>query len=355
MNASVARDPGDRVRIAILGASGYTGAELVRLLVRHPGADLRVLTADRKAGQTLAEVFPHLGGLDLPGLTRIEDNDWDDVDVVFGCLPHGTMHGLVRDLPQRIKVIDLSADFRLRDPAAYTEWYGLEHTAMDLQPQAIYGLTELHRAAVAQARIVAGPGCYPTSVQLPLVPLVEGGLIEADGIIADSKSGVSGAGRASKEANLHGEVSEGVHAYGITRHRHVAEIEQALGDAAGRPVTATFTPHLMPMNRGILSTIYVTLANGATPDGLRAALAERYAGEPFVRVVAAGVLPATRHVRGSNHVLIGVFPDRNPARAILVCVIDNLVKGASGQLVQNMNLMCGFDETAGLGQQPLFP
>jgi len=355
MNASDGQPGPNRVRIAILGASGYTGAELVRLLVRHPGADLRVLTADRKAGQSMAEAFPHLAGLELPDLIRIEDADWDDVDVVFGCLPHGTMHGLVRELPERIKVIDLSADFRLAKAEDYTEWYGLEHTAMDLQPQAVYGLTELHRAAVAEARIVAGPGCYPTSVQLPLVPLVEAGLIEPDGIIADSKSGVTGAGRGSKEANLHGEVSEGIHAYGLTRHRHVAEIEQGLSAAAGRAVTATFTPHLMPMNRGILSTMYVTLANGATPDGLRAALTERYAGEPFVRVVPAGMSPATRHVRGSNHVLIGVFPDRNPERAILVCVLDNLVKGASGQLVQNMNLMCGFDEAAGLEQQPLFP
>ncbi|MCB2099532.1 MAG: N-acetyl-gamma-glutamyl-phosphate reductase [Rhodobacterales bacterium] len=343
------------IRVAILGASGYTGAELVRLLARHPGVDIRALTADRKAGQTMAQAFPHLGGLDLPDLVRIEDLDFADIDLVFGCLPHGTMHGLVKRLPERVRVIDLSADFRLEDPAVYTEWYGLEHGATDLQPQAVYGLPELHRDAIRGARIVAGPGCYPTSVQIPLVPLARRGLIGLDDIIADSKSGVSGAGRAAKEANLHTEVSEGIHAYGVTRHRHVAEIEQGLRWATGRDVTVTFTPHLMPMNRGILSTIYVSLVEGVGVDDLRVALAEHYAGEPFVRVLPAGGVPATRHVRGANHVLIGVFPDRRPGHAIVICVEDNLVKGASGQLVQCMNVMYGFPETQGLEQLALFP
>lgn len=344
-----------RTRVAILGASGYTGAELVRLLHGHRAVTIAALTADRKAGESMATVFPHLAMLDLPGLIAIDEVDWDGVDLVFGCLPHGHMHKLVRQLPARIKVVDLSADFRLQDGADYERWYGLPHTALDLQEGAAYGIPELHRQSIRDARITAGPGCYPTSIQIPLVPLVQAGLIDADGIICDSKSGVSGAGRAAKEGMLHAEVSEGIHAYGVTAHRHVAEIEQGVSQAAGRPVTVTFTPHLMPMNRGILSTIYVALAGDATVDGLRDHLAARFKDEPFVHVVPAGVSPATRHVRGSNHLLIGVFPDRRAGRAILIAVEDNLVKGASGQLVQCMNLMLGLDERAGLESLPVFP
>ncbi len=343
------------VRAAILGASGYTGAELLRLLARHPDIQISALTAGRKAGQSLERVFPHLASLELPHLAGLDEVDWDPVDVVFGCLPHGSMHDLVRRLPARVKVVDLSADFRLRDPAVYAHWYGLEHKAVDLQPQAVYGIPELYRDAIARARLVAGPGCYPTSVQVPLVPLLEAGLISPDGIIIDAKSGVSGAGRAAREEMLHGEVSEGFHAYGMGGHRHEPEIEQGLSDAAGRPVKVCFTPHLLPMNRGILSTLYVTLAEGVTADDLREELGRRFADEPFVRVVPREVSPATRHVRGSNHLLIGVCDGRFPGQARLVAVIDNLVKGASGQLVQCMNLMLGLPETRGLDQLPLFP
>ena len=344
-----------KVRIAILGASGYTGAELVRLLLHHPHADLRALTADRKAGQTLDEAFPHLAGHGLPTMVALDAVDWESVDVVFGCLPHGTMHGLVRKLPAPVKVIDLSADFRLADPAVYTKWYGIEHTAVDLQKEAVYGIPELHREKIAQARIVAGPGCYPTSAQIPLSPLLADGLILPEDIIIDSKSGVSGAGRGLREGSLFTEVSEGFHAYGVAGHRHAPEIAQGLAWAAGKPVTMSFTPHLLPMNRGILSTMHVRLAAGRTADDLRAHLASRYEGEPFVRVLAAGGSPATRHVRGSNYCLIGVFASAIPGRAIVLSAIDNLVKGASGQLVQCMNLMYGFPETAGLEQEPLFP
>lgn len=345
----------NRLRIGILGASGYTGAELVRLLARHPEVEIRALTADRQAGKPLAEVFPHLGGLGLPDLVKIEDADWDAVDAVFCGLPHGTTQEIVAALPRRLKVVDLSADFRLADIETYAQWYGHPHRAPDLQAEAVYGLTELKRPEVATARLVANPGCYPTSAQLPLIPLIEAGQIESDEIIIDAKSGVSGAGRDAKQSSLYAEVTEGIHAYGVAGHRHAPEIEQGLSEAAGRPVVVNFTPHLMPMSRGILSSIYVRLANGASADDLRAALAKRYEGEPFVRVLAAGQVPHTRHVRGSNHCLIGVFADRVPGRAILLSVIDNLVKGASGQAIQNMNLMAGFAETAGLEQQPLFP
>ena len=345
----------NRLRIGILGASGYTGAELVRLLARHPGAEIRLLTADRQAGRPLAEVFPHLGAVRLPDLVKIEAADWDAIDLVFCALPHGTTQTVIAALPRRLKVVDLSADFRLADVAAYAQWYGHEHQAPALQREAVYGLTELARPRIAPARLVANPGCYPTAAQLPLAPLVEAGLVDADDIIIDAKSGVSGAGRDAKQGSLYGEVAEGMHAYGIASHRHAPEIEQGLSAAAGRPIIVNFTPHLAPMSRGILASIYVRLAQGASAADLRQTLARRYEGEPFVRLLPEGQSPATRHVRGANHCLIAVFADRVPGRAILLSAIDNLVKGASGQAVQNMNLMAGFAETAGLEQQPLFP
>jgi N-acetyl-gamma-glutamyl-phosphate reductase len=348
-----------RIRVAVVGASGYTGAELVRLLVHHPSVEIVALTADRKAGQSFGEVFPHLGTVararGLPPLQSVEAVDWQLVDVAFLALPHGAAHPLAAAMPARVKMIDLSPDFRFADPDVYTEWYHQPHRAPELQKEAVYGLTELAREHIAGARLVACPGCYPTSALLPLVPIVQTGLIDADDIVIDAKSGVSGAGRAAKEASLFAEVAEGIHAYGVASHRHAPEIEQLVSLAAGHQVRLTFTPHLVPMNRGILSSIYVRFAGVAKIDDLRAALEKRYASEPFVRVVAPGVVPATRHVRGSNHCLIGIFADRVSGRAIILSAIDNLVKGASGQAVQNMNLVCGIEESAGLTQQPLFP
>ncbi|MBM3482665.1 MAG: N-acetyl-gamma-glutamyl-phosphate reductase [Alphaproteobacteria bacterium] len=343
------------LRIGVLGASGYTGGELLRLLARHDGVELRMLSAERRAGQTLAAVFPHLGHLGAPDLIKLEDADYGALDLVFCCLPHGTTQEVIAALPRTLKIVDLSADFRLTDPKSYARWYGHEHRALELQAEAVYGLTELKRAAVAKARLVANPGCYPTSAQLPLVPLLEAGAIESGDIIIDAKSGVSGAGREAKETSLFAEVSEGINAYGIASHRHAPEIEQGLAEAARKPVIVNFTPHLMPMNRGILSSIYVKLAGGASADDLRTTLTKRYAGEPFVRVLPKGQAPATRHVRGSNLCLIGVFADRVPGRAIVLSAIDNLVKGASGQAVQNMNVMAGLAETTGLEQVALFP
>jgi N-acetyl-gamma-glutamyl-phosphate reductase len=343
------------LRIGILGASGYTGAELIRLLARHSAADIRLLSAERSAGKPVEAVFPHLGGLDLPRLIHIDDADWSGLDLVFCALPHGTTQEVIAALPAHLKIVDLSADFRLHDLAAYETWYGHAHRAPDLQREAVYGLTEINRDAIRGARLCANPGCYPTASQLPLIPLLEAGLIEAEDIVIDAKSGVSGAGRAAKESSLFAEVAEGIHAYGVASHRHAPEIEQGLSEAAGRPVAVTFTPHLVPMNRGILATTYVRLTKGESAAELSRVLAERYAEEPFVQVLPLGSVPATRHVRGSNHCLIGVVADRVPGRAILVSVIDNLVKGASGQAVQNMNLMSGLPETLGLEQPALFP
>ncbi|MGB0683362.1 MAG: N-acetyl-gamma-glutamyl-phosphate reductase [Magnetovibrionaceae bacterium] len=346
---------GAPIKAVIIGASGYTGAELVRLLCRHESVRLVALTADRKAGMAMGDVFPHLASLDLPDLISLEAVDWAGVDVAFCCLPHGTTQEVISGLPESVKVVDLSADFRLRSTATYAEWYGHEHLAPELQKTAVYGLTELYRQEVAAARLVANPGCYPSSVILPVAPLLKSGLVEPKGIIADCKSGVSGAGRAPKEGTLFTEVSEAIHAYGIASHRHGVEIEQELSKAHGEDLSITFTPHLVPMNRGILSTIYLRLKDGVEASALRDCLRQVYASDPFIRILDEGKAPGTRHVRGSNQVHIGVFQDRVPGQAIIISAIDNLVKGAAGQAVQNMNLMFALDETAGLEQAPMFP
>ncbi|TVQ39781.1 MAG: N-acetyl-gamma-glutamyl-phosphate reductase [Geminicoccaceae bacterium] len=342
-------------RIAVLGASGYTGAETIRLALGHGGLELAYLTADRQAGKPLAAVFPHLTEAGLPNLVKIDDVPFDQVDAVFCCLPHGTTQEVIRGLPAHLKVVDLSADFRLRDPALYQQWYGHAHAAPALQEEAVYGLTELHRDAVRNARLVANPGCYPTSAQLPLVPLLAAQAIERDGIVIDAKSGVTGAGRSLREDLLFTEVSDGFHAYGIGNHRHLPEIEQGLTDAAGEAIHVRFTPHLLPMNRGILATTYVRLGSGVRVADLAQILGEAYAGEPFVALRNGGKAPATREVRGTNRCLISVHADRIEGCAILVSVIDNLVKGAAGQAVQNLNLMLGFEETTGLQATATFP
>jgi N-acetyl-gamma-glutamyl-phosphate reductase len=343
------------LRAAVLGASGYTGADLIRLAARHPNIEITALIAKGHAGQTLAQVFPHLSSLDLPNLVTSDEVDWDNVDVAFCGLPHGTAHAEIAKLPDRVKVIDMSADFRLRDLGTYAEWYGGEHSAPELLKGAVYGLTEHYRDQIKSARLVACPGCYPTAVLLALLPLLKGGHIAPEDIIIDAKSGVSGAGRSLKQNILFSEAGEGLSPYGIGSHRHVPEIEQELGAVAGAPVTVNFTPHLVPMTRGELCTSYVRLAAKTTAADLRQALDSAYAASPFLRVVEEGVIPATQHVRGSNYCHIGVFADRIPGRAIVVSAIDNLVKGSAGQALQNFNLMHGLDETTALEQLPLFP
>jgi N-acetyl-gamma-glutamyl-phosphate reductase len=347
-------------RIGVLGASGYTGAELVRLLLRHPRVEIALLTADRRAGKPMAEVFPQFAPYVLPALTAIEGADWPalKLDLAFCALPHGTTQRVVADLLKRApatKIVDLSADFRLADPAAYLRWYGHEHAAPALQKEAVYGLTEVYRSQIRTTRLVANPGCYTTCAQLALVPLLKAKAVDPDEIVIDAKSGMTGAGRAAREDILFAEISEGFHAYGVGHHRHMAELDQEFSLAAGREMIVTFTPHLVPMNRGILSTIYVRGLDGASPHDLHALLSKAYAHEPFVHVLPLRMLPQTRHVRGSNMTFIGVAPDRIAGRAIIVSALDNLTKGASGQAVQNMNVMLGFPETMGLEQVALFP
>ena len=348
-----------KAKIGVLGASGYTGAELVRLLLRHPNVEIVLLTADRRAGRPMSDVFPQFSPFKLPTLTSIEAADWTTLrlDLAFCALPHGTTQKVIKDLlarAQATKVVDLSADFRLTDPAAYARWYGHEHFAPELQKEAVYGLTEVYRSEVKTARLVANPGCYTTCAELALIPLLKAKAINPDEIVIDAKSGMTGAGRAAKEEMLFSEVSEGFHAYGVGHHRHMAELDQEFSKAAGREVVVSFTPHLVPMNRGIFSTIYVRDAK-ASPQDLHAILLKSYASEPFVHVLPFGATPQTRYVRGSNMTFIGVAADRIPGRAIIGSALDNLTKGASGQAVQNMNVMLGLPEATGLEQVALFP
>ena len=339
-------------RIAILGASGYTGAELVRLIATHPSMRIVALSADRKAGQSMAEVFPFLRHLDLPRLVKIEEIDFSGVDLCFCALPHATSQAVISALPRDLKIVDLSADFRLRDVAAYEKWYGQPHAAPDLQAEAVYGLTEFYRDAIRGARLVAGTGCNAATGQYALRPLISAGVIDLDRIVIDLKAGVSGAGRSLKENLLHAELSEGTHSYSAGgKHRHLGEFDQEFSLIAGRPVMVQFTPHLSPMNRGILASVYVD----GDPRAVHGTLAAAYATEPFLQVLPFGALPSTRDVRGSNFCHIGVVGDRIPGRALIVAVLDNLTKGSSGQAIQNANLMLGIEETAGLMLAPCFP
>lgn len=338
--------------IAILGASGYTGAELVRLIATHPQIRITALSADRKAGQAMGTVFPHLRHLDLPMLVKIDEIDFGSVDLVFCALPHATSQEVIAALPRSVKVVDLSADFRLRDPEAYAKWYGGPHTALDLQAEAVYGLTEFYREQIRDARLVACTGCNAATGQYALRPLIAAGVIDLDEIIIDLKTGVSGAGRAPKENLLHAELSEGAHAYAVGgTHRHLGEFDQEFSAIAGRPVQIQFTPHLLPANRGILATVYVRGEASEVYD----ALADAYDDEPFIVMLPEGEHPSTRHVRGSNFVHIGVVGDRIAGRTIVIAALDNLTKGSSGQALQNANLMLGIEETTGLMLAPVFP
>lgn len=350
------------LKVAVLGASGYTGSDALRLLLAHPLIEVTHLTASRKAGLAIGDIFPHLGIYDLPQLQKVEDIDWAKVtpDFILCCLPHATSQAIIAklsaELPARVKFVDLSADFRLRNPETYAEWYGNSHSAVELQKQAVYGLSEWYRADIAEARLVACPGCYPTAALLGLIPLVQAGLIDPNRITIDAKSGVTGAGRSLKENLLFTEVAEAMNPYAVGRHRHMPEIEQELAVAARvDDLRISFTPHLVPMNRGELLTVYVERQKALSTADLKSHLQSVYDDAAFVHVLPEGQDPATRRVRGSNHVVIQAYEDRIDGRSIISVALDNLVKGSSGQALQNMNIMAGFNETLGLGQVALFP
>jgi len=339
-------------KIAILGASGYTGAELVRLIATHPSMEIVALSGDRKAGMAMADVYPHLRHMDLPALCKIEDIDFSAVDLAFCALPHATSQAVIKELPATTKVVDLSADFRLRDPAEYEKWYGKPHSAVELQKEAVYGLTEFYREQIKTARLVAGTGCNAATGQFILRPLIGAGVIDLDQIILDLKVAVSGAGRALKEHLLFGELEDNAFGYSVGgKHRHLGEFDQEFSKLAGRPVHVQFTPHLIPANRGILATVYVKGDAQVVYDTLVAA----YQDEPFIIMLPMGQHPSIKHIRASNFCHIGVVKDRIDGRCQVIATLDNLTKGSSGQALQNANLMLGLPETEGLMLAPVFP
>lgn len=342
------------IRIGIVGGTGYTGVELLRLLARHPHADVRAITSRKDAGTRVAQMFPSLrGSFDL-AFTEPGEADLRSCDVVFFATPHGVAMGEARELVGAgVRIVDLAADFRLSDPAEFERWYKLPHACPELLAEAVYGIPEMNREAIRKARIVGNPGCYPTAVQLGFLPLVEAGLVDTGRLIADCKSGVSGAGRKAELNLTFSEASDNFAAYGIAGHRHHPEIVQGLGRRSKTPVKVVFTPHLTPMIRGIFATLYAPLAD--RDADLQALYEKRYAGEPFVDVMPAGSLPDTRSVRASNVLRIAVHRPPGSDLALVVAVEDNLVKGAAGQAIQNMNLMFGLPETTGLDALPVLP
>ncbi|OSM01427.1 N-acetyl-gamma-glutamyl-phosphate reductase [Magnetofaba australis] len=343
--------------VAILGASGYTGGELARILANHPHVEVVYASSERFAGKPWNAIYPHLGRAGSLILSAMDaDAAADAAQIVFCALPHKTSMSVVPRLLERgCTVIDLSADFRLKSAATYEEWYETPHIAPQLLAEAVYGLPELYREQIRGQKLIACPGCYPTSVIVPLYPLVKAGAIEAEGIIADCKSGVSGAGRSPSQGVMLSELNEGFKAYKVGKHRHTAEMEQALSEAAGRELTVRFTPHLLPQSRGILSTCYVKPIGEGDAEAARELLRQAYADEPFVDILPAGVNPATSDVRGANGVRISVDMDHRTGWMLVISVIDNLVKGSSGQATQNLNLAMGWEETTGLETVALFP
>jgi len=347
------------IRAAIVGGTGYTGVELLRLLVKHPQVEVAVITSRAEAGVKVADMFPNLRGhIDL-AFTEPDVAILGECDVVFFATPHGVAQNMMPALmATKARIVDLSADFRIRDVPLWEKWYGQTHGAPELVPEAVYGLPEVNRAAIRTAKLIACPGCYPTATQLGFLPLLENNLVDPTRLIANAASGASGAGRQAKIDNLLMEISDSFKAYGVKGHRHLPEIEQGLRDvqpAGVAPVGLTFVPHLLPMIRGIHATLYATLLDADQSCDLQSLYEQRYAKEPFVDVLPAGEMPQTRSVKGSNVCRISVFRPQSRDTVVVLSVIDNLTKGASGQAIQNMNIMFGFEETAGLDVVALLP
>ena len=346
-----------KINVAIVGSSGYTGGELMRILLNHPRAIVTAITSEKSAGKPITSIFPHLAGLTSLVCEPLDpDTIAKKADFVFLALPHVTAQEAAHRFNELgKKVVDLSADYRLMDPAVYELWYEHRHQYPGLLKSAIYGLPELHREQIKKGGLIANPGCYPTSAILGLMPLLKKGSVDPHSIIVDSKSGISGAGRSPALAYHYPEANEAFMAYKVGTHRHTPEIEQELSQVAGKQITLSFTPHLVPMTRGILTTAYANLATPIDMAQMYSLYQDCYQHEPFVRLLPAGQFPNVRNVRGSNFCDIGVYADARTNRAVVVTVIDNLVKGAAGQAIQNMNLMMGFDEREGLKFAGLFP
>lgn len=344
------------IKVAVVGASGYTGIELLRILHGHQEVEVTCVTSERSAGKSVAEIFPSVRDRYSLVLERLEPvRVAEKADFIFTALPHqAAMEVVPSFLKLGKKVVDLSADYRFRSPDVYASWYQ-PHLNPEVLRTSVYGLPEIRRDSVSDAFLVGNPGCYPTSIILGLAPLLRNGMVDHTSLIADSKSAVSGAGRGAKVDTLFCEVNEGFKAYGVAVHRHTPEIEQELSLLAGESVTISFTPHLVPMDRGILSTLYARLTEEVSTTRLLEVYREFYRGEKFVRILPEGLYPSTSHVRGSNFCDIGLVVDQRTGRVVVVSAIDNLIKGASGQAVQNMNIMNGFPETMGLDALPLFP
>ena len=349
---------GSRIKVGIVGGTRYTGVELLRLLAQHPGVQLTAITSRKEDGMPVADMFPNLRGrVDLRFQTP-EHAALDQCDVVFFATPHGVAMAQAQSLLQSgVRIIDLAADFRLRDTAVFEQWYKMPHACPDILAESVYGLVELNRRRIAQARVVANPGCYPTTVILGLLPLLEGGrqLVDTAHLIADAKSGVSGAGRKAEVSTLFSEASDNFKAYGVAGHRHHPEISEQLDNIAGRQVGLTFVPHLVPMIRGMFSTLYARILPEALDTDFHALYRQRYANEPFIDVMPAASLPETRSVRASNNLRIAVHRPGGGDQLVVLVVQDNLVKGASGQAVQNMNLMFGLPESTGLDHIAVLP
>jgi N-acetyl-gamma-glutamyl-phosphate reductase len=345
------------IKVGIIGAAGYGGGELVRLICQHPEAELVSLTGHSNAGKHILDVFPHLRGYTDLMITELDvDYLAAKADVVFLALPHGHAVATATTLIEAgVKVIDLGADFRFNDTKIYEEWYKVEHTNPNLAGEAVYALPEIWRESIPSARVIGNPGCYPTSIALGLYPLLKAGLAELDSIIIDSKSGVSGAGRTPSSTVVYSECDDSINPYKVASHRHTPEIEQSLSRIAGGDIKVTFTPHLTPMTRGILSTIYAKLNVKGLAADIQKLYEDTYKGEFFVRVLPQGVYPKTKWVAGSNFCDISVKLDTRTGRIVICSVIDNLVKGAAGQAVQNMNILFGLPENTGLKQVPMFP
>lgn len=345
------------IRVGIIGSTGYAGQELVRLLLGHKEVEIKWFGSRSYVDQPYAKVFQNMFEI-VPDICKGEDLEalCDEVDVLFTATPQGLCASLLNDeVLSKIKVIDLSADYRIKDVATYEKWYGIEHKSPQYIPEAVYGLPEINREKIKDARIIANPGCYPTCSFFSIYPLAKAGLIDMQSIIIDAKSGTSGAGRGAKVDNLYCEVNENIKAYGVASHRHTPEIEEQLSYASGQQALINFTPHLTPMNRGILVTAYANLTKDVTEEEIRAIYHDCYDKEQFVRVLDPNVCPQTRWVEGSNYTDVNIKVDPRTRRVIMMGAMDNLVKGAAGQAVQNMNIMFGLPENTGLQLAPVFP